>query len=299
MAWHGNFVVGGDVTTCDAFINGMKINATDLPAIRAYGLLHVRCPTCVIDVVSTLGTCDDCTICTHNEGVLKCRSLTIPVVLSVMIAIAFCAMATPLLLWLDSRYHFIHQIVLCYKRRKEAKAVKRTKRIRPLIEMELLKQNKNQSAAEAEEDLHEEVVKPRSRRPSPTPSMVLTALLLATGKTKACDDILMMSSKGLISYNHTIISANTGVFAIHTGGSICLKYPDGSQESIKLTGISKMVEYTSLYRACSFNISTISTYNCAWAGECWDESTCHYGYKKKELLSDGHENPNEQFDGPK
>lgn len=296
MAWHGNFVVNGDVTPCDAFINGMKMNATDLPTIRAYGLLHVRRPTCVIDIVSAFGTCDDCAICAHNEGVLKCRSLSIPIALSIVITVLFCAIAIPSLLWLDSKCHFIHQIVLCLKHRKEAKTAKRAKRIKPLIEMELLKHGRTKLETGGEEPLHEETTKPRSRRPSPTPSMVLTALLLATGQAKACDDVLMMSSNGLISYNHTIISANTGVFAIHTGGSICLKYQDGSQESIKLTGISKMVEYTSLYRACSFNISTISMYNCAWAGECWDESTCHYGYKKKELLGDGKENPNEQFD---
>lgn len=304
--WHGNFIVDGDITDCNVTLIGMRLDVMSLETIRGYGLLHTRCPDCSFTTVSAFEACDDCLICAHNEGVKKCQSILIPVMISTFFSVVICGIVLFAFLKLDAKVNLFERVFRCWQARTNYRRHRRVEKLRPLIETELEKitvkpdSNICKSAEGGNPSIPEVDKKPertrRARAPSPTPSMIMAALLLTAGQVKTCDDTLMMSSEGTLLLNQKVTVHSSGLFVVHAGGTLCLKYPDGSKESLKLQGISRTLDYKPIYRACSFNVSTVSTYNCAWAGECWDETTCHQGYVKDSLKGTGPLNPNEHFD---
>lgn len=123
-----------------------------------------------------------------------------------------------------------------------------------------------------------------SRSPFPTTVFLMAALASLGAIAHACDDTLMLSSGGLIITNQTTKTYHTGLAVLHTGSTLCFSYPSGETEQLKLVSINKFKDFEPIYRACSFNITTTSIARCLGADECWDNSTCHNGYVKTELI---------------
>lgn len=289
----GSFLVAGDDNQCTYILNGVPIDRALIRSVRGYGLLQTSCKDCSMNTLSKFEGCDDCFICSHNEGVERCRSIVVPILLLtlcgllsiIVIGIAFCM--------LDCNQSLSNLLITIWLRwvvkRRAIKKQKKTEKLEAII----IKKLNSRTTLESQPSLYPtlpgpatfqvEESAPKSRRPSVSSTdsvfkgAIALGLLASLGLqgVKSCDDILFLSSTGNLYTDKKLSQVSVGLAFLHTDHNLCFQHPSGKVEELTLTSMVTVDSYGISYKTCDFSLEVKSHLTCKGAGLCWDAVNCN------------------------
>ncbi|AOF41427.1 glycoprotein precursor, partial [Mothra virus] len=242
--------------------------------------------------------------CEHNEGNESCRSKAVPILLGISIALGIVVVLLPILLIIDYKCHIFNRMRFCHKETKKVKEMKRAEALAKLLAKYDAKMLQCKSQYKDQDWINDEgpegiEMNPlnhqnESWKPTPAPrspkadrsSLNLTKAALLTlalqstlTPVQTCDDVLFMSATGGIYHDQQFENSATSLVILHAGSTLCLKYPSGSQEMIKMSEMSRVIHYSPIYKACNFSLDVRSYYDCLGNWPCWEKSSCNVDTK--------------------
>ncbi|CAB3252787.1 unnamed protein product [Arctia plantaginis] len=202
------------------------------------------------------------------------------------------------ILVLDRKFNMFHRFINSICTRKEIKKDKRINELTEIIQKRMAMEKANQPGQNSLYPNLDDPSPPGRRKLSgqisPAISLIGLAIANSLGSAKACDDLMFLNSNGLMFRDNTLSESSNGMSIFHVRSSLCLKFQNGSTESITLNKLTRIDRYEAIYKACDFKIESKSTFSCLGSGYCWDEGSGNANSRLQAVGPDACNVPNGQ-----
>ncbi|CAB3241890.1 unnamed protein product [Arctia plantaginis] len=204
----------------------------------------------------------------------------------------------PTILVLDRKFNMFHRFINSICTRKEIKKDKRINELTEIIQKRMAMEKANQPGQNSLYPNLDDPSPPGRRKLSgqisPAISLIGLAIANSLGSAKACDDLMFLNSNGLMFRDNTLSESSNGMSIFHVRSSLCLKFQNGSTESITLNKLTRIDRHEAIYKACDFKIESKSTFSCLGSGYCWDEGSGNANSRLQAVGPDACNVPNGQ-----
>lgn len=266
---------------CTIKVNGTitSSNETVVPGVY-FGLIRYSCGNTDGYLISE-PECSKCGIyCDQNQMIKKCRHVLLPYSVGIGIGLLLSLVIYVLSRKVVPRLYGWYQVTAM--KRKIARTEKRCRTLRNLgldVPDNLLEEEKAKIGQNCALGYR---VTPTWANEAFFCLLTTTLALFLLPTVLSCDVTIYLDANTLTCGSGKCIPEKNTQFSISSGQTICFKLSNDKLIQIRLRNTRLITNYLALYQTAEFNLKTIKSSRCKYAGLCFEEH-CHQGMAHPDL----------------